>query len=269
MDSYKFSELYDKLRKAMNMTEDEDLKNLLDEAKDSIVDMQEEVKKEKKNLSFLGIYTDEISNIIDICEDAVKSVGTDISDYNDMVLVDYSGTENNGNNNITNTIIAEYLYQAENILNEAFEKNGLEIQADSYTNGDDSHLRILNGEEIFSGKDVQDAVLTAVQENLAPVLEKLDIPADTLEESKKNPILGDTLKDTIENIVSRIAEEMDGMGVPKFYEENDGTVSIELYTDNGELIEFSDSTSLTIGELGDRLEEAAELIREEKQIEQE
>lgn len=267
MDSYKFSELYDKLREAMNMTENEELKELLDKAIDSILDMQKEVKQENENLSFLGIYTDDISNIIDICEDAVKSVGTDISDYNDMVSIDYSGTENNGNNNITNTIIAEYLYQAENILNEAFEKNGLDIQADSYTNGSDSHL-YAGGEEIFSGEDVQNAVLTAVQENLAPVLEKLDIPADTLEESEKNPILGETLKDTIENIVSRIVEEMDGMGVPQIYEENDGTVSIELFTDNDELIDFSGSIILTIGELGDRLEEAAELIREEKQAEQ-
>ena len=264
MDSYKFSELYDKLREAMNMTEDKDLKNLLDKAIDSILDMQKEVKQENENLSFLGIYTEDISNIIDICEDAVKSVGKDISDYNDMVSIDYGRAEND---NITNAVIAEYLYQAECVLQETFERNGLDIQVDSYTNGSDSHL-YAGGEEIFSGEDVQNAVLTAVQENLAPVLEKLDIPADTLEGSEKNPILGETLKDTIENIVSRIAEEMDGMGVPQIYEENDGTVSIELFTDNDELIDFSGSIILTIGELGDRLEEAAELIREEKQAEQ-
>lgn len=265
MDSYKFSELHNKIAEAMTKTDDENLKQILESARAMTVDMQEEVKHENENLAFLNIYPKTISNMIDICEDAVKSVNGDIDSFNNRVretLEDQYAVD------LSNCIINEYLFNAVEILNETFEKNGLEIQADSYTNCDDSHLYI-NGEEIFSGEDVQNTVLTAVQENLAPVFEKLDIPADTLEESEKNPILGETLKNTIENIVSRIAEEMDGMGVPQIYEENDGTVSIELFTDNDELIDFSGSISLTIGELGDRLEEAAELIREEKQAEQE
>jgi len=256
MDSYKFSELYDKLREAMNMTEDKDLKNLLDKAIDSILDMQKEVKQENENLSFLGIYTDDISNIIDICEDAVKSVGTDISDYNDMVSVDYSGTENNGNNNITNTIIAEYLYQAENILNEAFEKNGLDIQADSYTNGSDSHL-YAGGEEVRSGEDVQLAVLSAVQKQLKDTLEELNIPAEVLEESEENPILGSNMRETIQNVAERIAEEIDGMGVPEITEEN-GTYEIHLYDDDNKNIDTVDN----IGKLGDALKAFKELDKQ-------
>ena len=100
-------------------------------------------------LPYLGIYPDVTNDVVERCEDALSKAGytlCEIDDWHENV----SDSMVLDNNNITNSILQEYLDQTAEML------RAKGYEADYFVNGGDTHLYI-NGEEFYEGNDLPES----------------------------------------------------------------------------------------------------------------
>ena len=97
-------------------------------------------------LSYWDIYPDAINDVVERCEDALVKAGyrpTEIDNWHENVK-DNAVLDNN---NLTNSILQEYIYEAAQML----EEKGYAVNY--YINCSDTHLYI-NGNEFYEGDDL-------------------------------------------------------------------------------------------------------------------
>lgn len=97
-------------------------------------------------LTYWGIYPDVINDVVERCEDALSKAGYTLSEIDSWHESVKSNTVLD-NENITNSILQQYLHEAVEMLND----KGYE--ADYYVNCSDTHLYI-NNEEFYEGDDL-------------------------------------------------------------------------------------------------------------------
>lgn len=130
-------------------------------------------------LTYWGIYPDVINDVVERCEDALVKAGyrpTEINNWHENVK-DNAVLDND---NLTNSILLEYLHGAVEML------NAKGYEANYYVNCSDTHLYI-NNEEFYEGDDLP------------------ELGEEKIEYYTK------VLCDMIENLDFELAEQEDGM----------------------------------------------------------